>query len=798
MGPVPRKLKAAILSCIGGFANSSASVALAIWIKMDVVLPKSQIATSTFATIRKTVNWQSGIALEIEDIEPRNEEYPITISFLSAIHSLAKHICYNRQPAHQTTLFDCTEFIINTLFLKCNTRFYKVAEEKWTIKLYSLKILNSILEIFDPIRDVPGLKAAFSVMWQILQEDSLFTCVMEVIEDIVTMYGPETGGGVEPSHKNATLYEECLLNSLKLLNYIADSETEFIRNIHTLPGCPSAILLNLAALFSNVNHRTENIDRLATLIKAISLPSIPVQIESLKLLQNLVQSDPQISGQMLLQIRPFNEYHEEYFIHGFVDCLESDEEDLCLGTLKFILTCVKRDSSQRTCYGFSHRLLGYDRTKRYLRVPSVLGQTYNSFHAILDLITIEDTSSKKRSLIMEIIYTLCNDPELSDTTLRFLRNNFMFPASFIDRYLAKLKKESSLDSETLAELAWFWKILAIEIKATTDGQIRSTRNFYIQTLLGDKGENNLTDLLPAAIFHHQHPEMPRWECFDSGEMRKTFVEVTMQDHAIDIQSLHQKLLEEVNTVGNQLGVMQTNLLQNEIQEVLKYAMALNASQEKLTSNTLYFESWRILVETIIGCKGLDTFELPSKIRILIALIKELLDHVVSSSETIDIMITPLSSVILLSSVTLAASKPDSIFNSKLLSLAKGIISILESSTSTYIWNQYKRARVNFYASLLHIYRLLPPSFVYDLKINSRLLNKICKDILSGYEVTKVLALSILNESELSWAKDLSNDGTLKIVIDSLITDDKEILQSRFDVHCKAYYSFDSKMVNTFS
>ncbi|XP_074596167.1 nuclear pore complex protein Nup205 [Brevipalpus obovatus] len=794
MGPVPRKLKAAILSCLSGFAHLSASIALSIWIKLDVVLPKSQIATSTFASIRRNMNWQSGIALEIEDIEPRNEEYPITIAFLSAINSLIKHICFNRQPAHQFALFDCTEFIINSILLKCNARFYKIAEEKWTIKLYSLKILNCILEIFDPIRDVPGLKAAFSVMWQILQENSLFTCVMEVIEDIVTMYGPETGGGVEPCHKNSSLYEECLLNALKLFNHVALAETEFIRNVHTLQGYPSAMLLNLATLFSNVNHRTESIDRLATLIKAISLPSIPVQIESLRLLQNLVQSDHQTSGRMLLQIRPFNEYHEDYFIHGFVDCLESEDENLCIEGLKFILICVKRDVVPRV-YGFSHRLLGFDRSKSNLREPSALGQTYNSLHAILELITSEEENHKKRTLVMEIIYTLCNDPELSDTALRFFRTSSEFPALLLKQYTSKRgsSHQSFVTKENLAEVAWFLKILAIEIKTTTDNQLKTNRDSYIRTLLGENGEIKVTDLIPSTIFTHQHPEMSRWEFFDSNELWRTFSDVTSTaENVIDVRALHQKLLEEVNTVGSQLGIVQTNMIQTEIQGILQYAMALNASQEQLNSNTLYFESWRGLVETLIACKCFDIYDLQVKTKILLGLIKELINHA-SSIETVNSMITPLSSVILLSASSLATSKPDSGINSQVLSLAKAIMEFLEASSSAPIWNQYKRARVNFYASLLHLYRLLPPSFILELKISSRLLKKLCKDILSGHEVTKVLAISLLNESELTWARDLSNDGSLKLLIDSLVTDDKEILQQKFDVHCKAFYSFDSKM-----
>ncbi|XP_015794994.1 nuclear pore complex protein Nup205 [Tetranychus urticae] len=796
MGPVPRKLKAAILSCIAGFANTTASVALTIWIKMDIILPKSQIATSTFANTGRQLSWQSGIALEVEDIEPRNEEYPITIAFLSATHSLIKHVRYNRQPVHQFTMFDCTEFIINSILLKCNHRFYKVPEENWTIKRNSLYILCDILEIFDPMKDVPGLKAAFSVMWQILQENTLFTCIMEMIEDIVYMFGPESGGGVEPDqNKNFDLYEQCILNGLKLLNLVALKEDDFIRNIHNLPGYPSAMLLTLASLFSNVNHRTGNIDRLATLIKVISLPSIPVQIESLRLLQNLVQSDHQISERMLLQIHPFSEHHEDYFIHGFVDCLDDDGEDeLCIECLKFILACAKRDALPGV-YGFSHRILGFDRNKSNLRLPGTLGQTFNSFHAIKGLLDEEDGNPKKRALCMEIIYTLCNDAEVSENVLRFLRTSY----ELIDNLLDNLQQQRTakpgkwLNRRNVSEFAWFMRILAIELKTTAENNLKSNRDSYIKKILGEQGDKKLVDLVTDMIFKHQHPEMSQWEFFDSNELWKTFSECSSPpDNVVDIKILHQKLLSEVNMVGLQLGVVQTNMIQNEIQMILQYAMALNASQEQLNYNNLYFEGWRELVETVISVKCLEIYPQPVKPRILMEILQELLSRVISS-ETVATLITPISSVMLLSSAALTTIKTEAAMNNQIGGVARGIMNLLESTTSTSLWNQHKRARVNFYATLLHLYRLLPSAFLYDLKIGSRLLKKLCKDILAGHEVTKVLAMSILSESELTWARDLSNDGTLKLLVDSLINDDKEILGHKFDVHCKAFYAFDSKM-----
>jgi hypothetical protein len=56
-----------------------------------------------------------------------------------------------------------------------------------------------------------------------------------------------------------------------------------------------------------------------------------------------------------------------------------------------------------------------------------------------------------------------------------------------------------------------------------------------------------------------------------------------------------------------------------------------------------------------------------------------------------------------------------------------------------------------------------------------------------------LAISVLNENDLSWVKDLASDGSLRLLIDSLLIDDREIKASKCEVHSKAFYSFESKM-----
>ncbi|RWS05194.1 nuclear pore complex protein Nup205-like protein, partial [Dinothrombium tinctorium] len=793
---IPRKLKAAILTTLGAFAKSTASIALSIWVKMDSIFPKPQIAVTTIASTQQQRFWQSGIAIEIEDIEPRNEEYPITIAFLKALNSLLLHINCTRQLHYQMSIESCLNFVINSIFLKSNSRVYKTEGEKWTVKLYCLKVIFQVLKNFDPLSDGPIMKGAFAIMSQVLQENVLFRRLMEVIENIVSALEPDSITVSTETHQFGAVIKKCLEVLLKILNLIAEKENDFLTSVHNIPGFPIAMLMKLASLFFDINPNTGIVDRLSTIIRVLYLSS-DIRIDTLKFLQHLISSEASVSQQILLQIQPFNKYHEDYFIHIFLECLESDEKKLRIETLKFIMITLEKDISAFSGFGFSHRLLGYDRSMSNLCAPGPTGQTYTCLHAILGLLeACEDASqSDERCLAMQILHLLCKDIETCDITLRFVRTSY----DLITRYLDVLRRNQVsnstnwLNENNIVELSWFWKVLAIEIKITTQSNLKSHYNAYVKQLVGEKGRKKLTELLPKKIFIHSHPTAPIWEYFDAKELWKTISECTSENGGlIDIKLLHSKLINEIRLVGPQLGVVQTGVIQGEIQKILEFATNLNSSKDNLIQKVNYFEGWRELTEILLSVKCLDIFDDDIKSRLLIEIVQELLQHA-SMSDTIDALLTPMSSVILLASTYIRSTKREAAIKTHLLATAKSIMNLLESSSSATLWQKHKRARVNFYGTMLHIYRILPPHLFTELKLSFRLLEKLCKDVLSGHEVTKVLALAILNETDSSWIRDVANDGTLRLIIDSLLVDEKEVKAFKFDEHCKAFYSFEAKM-----
>ncbi|KAI1292058.1 Nuclear pore complex protein [Halotydeus destructor] len=620
VGPVARKMKATILSCLGGIAEKTPSIALSIWLRLDVVLPKPQLAASGFASSQQQRSWQNGICIEIEDIEPRSEEYVITLSFLKAMNSLIKFVICNREPQIQGSIEYALNFIISGVFLKLDSRNYKSEDEKWELVASCLDLFAFLLEFYEPLSDSNSIRASFSLMNQILQESGLFRSIMRIIEGVTSLLEPDVAEPKVIDPIISKYMQQSLVTSLKIMTSIASKQSDFQIVISEIPGFPSAALVSVPTLFANINPRKGEADRLATLLRIVSLPFPFIQKEVLKLLRCLIVDDSSISNHCLLQLLPIKIVHEDYLFHGFVDCL-SESSSLRLEALLMIRDYLQSDSKLLGSYGLSYRLLGFDSKKKTLRPPGSQGQTFNCFHAIISFVQGEiDCNSEERSVCLDIIYLLCSDPETSAATLRFLRTSY----ELISSYLSRILLDRQLIYQNLGEVGRFWRILATEIKHTNDANLRSHCSSYVKLLLGDSGLSKPTELVSEHVFVHEQPDMPTWEFFDGTELWKTLSECSNVEGSIDVKLLHQKLLNEVRQLGPQLGTVQANLIQQEIKHILAYTSKLNASKDELNEKLGYFEGWRELVEVMVIVPCLNVFEDGSRVVILLELIHELL------------------------------------------------------------------------------------------------------------------------------------------------------------------------------
>lgn len=809
--PVPKEFKVALIDCCAAFAKTAPSTALALWNKLELLIPslnKSGVPTTNLT------GWNSGIIADLGDLEPRAQGYAVTISFINMLNNILEHIakyCMLQSPhlQHSASLETCVNLVTNIVFLKVNSRQFNKIEEKWTILNLCISTYRLFMSRYDPAEDGNAHRCSFGLLSQILQDGDIFKCIMSNIEDAVNQSENELISSSSSNtdeteqqqvYKPDPLLDEYILSSLTLLNCVAEKQEDFMTLIRNIPGYPTAINVRLDVLLSGVNPRTGSVDRLATLIRIPALLSDQSSLQALKLLKKIVHDQHSLAQQISLHLSSSNSplVFGDNLVTLFVNCLSSETKQVRIAALEFISTCLDHKSSAgKPSNNIAHELLGFDSQMTTLREPGSTGKVFDCLHAIINFFDSFEAFShtellEERTLGLEIIYKLCVDARTYDLTLRFLRSSYDFLSKYLKNLFKLFVRDTLIEvlESRLDETIWLMRLLSVEIKLSCERNMKSIATNHLNLLLSEK-PRKLLELLPNFICGHTHPPMENWECFDNDELWKIIAERADGRAMIDLKELHRKLSGEVKLINLHLGSTQKDLIRDEIADILDFASRLNQSYRLQAKKHEYFNSWRELTETIICANALNCFENELAVRILFELSHELMSKTNIPNFTTNLY-TQISSTILMAASMLRQIGAKSTTTTDFLSTAKSIQNLLEQA-STLLSGQYKRARVNLYAAFLNTSRALPETVSNDLKFNRSLLEKIYKDALIGPEVVKVLALTILTQTDLSWVEDATKDGSLRHLIESLTEDDLEIVATKGEVITKAFYSFESKM-----
>lgn len=805
---IPKEFKVALIDCCAAFAKVTSSTALALWNKLELLIPslnKSGVPTTNLT------GWNCGIIADLGDLEPRAQEYGVTISFIKLLNNILEQIASLLQLPHlqhSMSLDTCINLVTNVVFLRVNSRQFNKADEKWTILSLCINTYYIFMSRYDLKENGSSYRCSFNLLSQILQDSDIFKCIMQNLEDGVNhlendliSLTPTTTEYTdqEQQYKPHPLIDEYIKSSLGLLNCIAEKQAEFMELVKSIPGYPTAINVKLDVLLNGVNSRTGSVDRLATLIRIPALSSDDTSLQVLRLLKRVVSEQRSLAQQVSLHLSSSSSplVHGDNLVTLFVNCLSSESKDVRIAALEFISTCLEHKlSAGHQSYNLSHVLLGFDSQMTTLREPGSTGKVFDCLHAIINFFDTETFSHpdlrEERTIGLEIIYKLCVDVRTFDLTLRFLRSSY----DFLSKYLKNLFKLFSTGTmivvleSRMDEIIWFMKLLAVEIKLSCERNMKSIATNHLNLLLLDK-PRKLLELLPDSICAHSHPSMPEWSCFDNEELWKIIAERSDGKPTIDLKELHRKLSAKVSMINLHLRSAQKEAISEEINEILDFANNLNHSYRNQTKKFEYSSAWRELTETIICVNALDCFDNDLAVRILFELIHELMSKTNIQNFTANLY-AQISSTILMGASLLRqiGSKPTT--TSNFSSTAKAIQNLLEQD-SVLLSGKYKRSRVNLYAAFLHASRALPEIVSNDLKFNRSLLEKIYKDALTGDGIVKVLAISILIQTDLSWVEDATKDGSLRHLVESLSEDDQEVVDTKGEVITKAFHIFQSKV-----
>ncbi|CAO2603172.1 Nuclear pore complex protein Nup205, partial [Lemmus lemmus] len=509
---IPPVLKAELLKTLAAFGKSP-EIAASLWQSLEY--------TQILQTVRVPSQRQAiGIEVELNEIESRCEEYPLTRAFCQLISTLVESSFPSnlgaglRPPGFDPYL----QFLRDSVFLRFRTRAYRRAAEKWEVAEVVLEVFYKLLRDYEPqLEDfvdqfvelqgeeiIAYKPPGFSLMYHLLNESPMLELALSLLEEGVKQldtYAPF------PGKKHL---EKAVQHCLALLNLTLQKENLFM---DLLRESQLALIVSpLEQLLQGINPRTKKADNVVNIARYLyhgnSNPELA--FESAKILCC-------ISCNSNIQIKLVGDFTHDQSVSqklmaGFVECLDSEEteefvrveegseyemklaairHETRIHILNLLITSLERNPPNLALY-----LLGFELKKPIsttnLQDPGVLGCPRTCLHAILNILE-KGTEGRTgpvavqeypqlAELCYQVIYQLCACSDTSGPTMRYLRTSQDFLFSQL-QHLPFSNKEYEISM--LNQMSWLMKTASIELRVTSLNRQRSHTQRLLHLLLDD-------------------------------------------------------------------------------------------------------------------------------------------------------------------------------------------------------------------------------------------------------------------------------------------------------------------------
>ncbi|XP_021565637.1 nuclear pore complex protein Nup205 isoform X2 [Carlito syrichta] len=505
-------LKAELLKTLAAFGKSP-EIAASLWQSLEY--------TQILQTIRVPSQRQAiGIEVELNEIESRCEEYPLTRAFCQLISVLVESSFPSnlgaglRPPGFDPYL----QFLRDSVFLRFRTRAYRRAAEKWEVAEVVLEVFYKLLRDYEPqLEDfvdqfvelqgeeiIAYKPPGFSLMYHLLNESPMLELAFSLLEEGVKQldtYAPF------PGKKHL---EKAVQHCLALLNLTLQKENLFM---DLLRESQLALIVSpLEQLLQGINPRTKKADNVVNIARYLYHGNTNPELafESAKILCC-------ISCNSNIQIKLVGDFTHDQSISqklmaGFVECLDSEDTEefirleegsehektlavICHETrihiLNLLITSLECNPPNLALY-----LLGFELKKPVsttnLQDPGVLGCPRTCLHAILNILekgtegrtgpVAVRESPQLAELCYQVIYQLCACCDTSGPTMRYLRTSQDFLFSHL-QHLPFSNKEYEISM--LNQMSWLMKTASIELRVTSLNRQRSHTQRLLHLLLDD-------------------------------------------------------------------------------------------------------------------------------------------------------------------------------------------------------------------------------------------------------------------------------------------------------------------------
>ncbi|XP_058800977.1 nuclear pore complex protein Nup205 isoform X2 [Phymastichus coffea] len=678
--PIP--LKGCLVRTLAALAKSPDSSST-VWQNLE--------ATQIITTIPTTSSYQPrGVQTELDEIESRNEEYPLTRAMLELLDVLTDFPIPRllgvgqRNPGFDPYL----NFIINTVFLRFNTRSYKNPSEKWEVAHACLKILSKLLQRYEPsVEDFVGCKIelqggesmvinaspGYHLMTQLHSNTELLRNLLYILEEgchWLDTYDTFAG---------KMFLEESTLSCLEILERTLKTQHQYMSQL-AIVSSSDKILTGLSRLLLGVNHRTGKPDHMINIAQYILYNSWLQRHTNIAVgIIHSVSNEPGADSELLSTFTS-TAVLSTNIRHGFVECLDMEEtytenEEEGQKNKQQIRHCKERILSllmqSITCPApnLAHYLLGFeiskDIRKTVIQQPGILAYPRTCLHSILGI--LESSLEKGRNKITEACYwflhTLVSNSKTSIPVLRFLRTTTN--QDFVHRHLSKLPFQGLDRASDLTCMSWLLKIAAIELRVGSG----SLQNSLIQKLIGNHGQDRdqivpsqklLMDLLHYIDFQLQLEPHKSWEYFDPSQIEMVFgrcsvaVALSGGPQLIDIKELHLLITEELSVTQASATASQRKLMQQELKSILDYALKRNQIKTLSYATVKFVEGWCQVTEILFSIASNQQLPVVQKQNFILNLSHDLLRKM-TSCEALNEIKTLVSGTVLILLVNLRVS-----------------------------------------------------------------------------------------------------------------------------------------------
>uniref|UniRef100_A0A2K5D2G5 Nucleoporin 205 n=1 Tax=Aotus nancymaae TaxID=37293 RepID=A0A2K5D2G5_AOTNA len=874
---IPPVLKAELLKTLAAFGKSP-EIAASLWQSLEY--------TQILQTVRIPSQRQAiGIEVELNEIESRCEEYPLTRAFCQLISTLVESSFPSnlgaglRPPGFDPYL----QFLRDSVFLRFRTRAYRRAAEKWEVAEVVLEVFYKLLRDYEPqLEDfvdqfvelqgeeiIAYKPPGFSLMYHMLNESPMLELSLSLLEEGVKQldtYAPFPGICLK-------VFMSC---SFDLLNFLSGKREIFM---DLLRESQLALIVSpLEQLLQGINPRTKKADNVVNIARYLYHGSTNPELafESAKILCC-------ISCNSNIQIKLVGDFTHDQSISqklmaGFVECLDSEDaeesvrlekgselekkfvairHETRIHILNLLITSLECNPPNLALY-----LLGFELKKPVsttnLQDPGVLGCPRTCLHAILNILgkgtegrtgpVAVRESPQLAELCYQVIYQLCACSDTSGPTMRYLRTSQDFLFSQL-QYLPFSNKEYEISM--LNQMSWLMKTASIELRVTSLNRQRSHTQRLLHLLLDDMpvkpysdGEGGIEDenrsvsgflhfdtatkvrrkilsILDSIDFSQEIPEPLQLDFFDRTQIEQVIANCEHKNlrgqTVCNVKLLHRVLVAEVNALQGMAAIGQRPLLMEEISTVLQYVVGRNKLLQCLHAKRHALESWRQLVEIILTACPQDLIQAEDRQLIIRDILQDVHDKILDDEAAQELMPVVAGAVFTLTAHLSQAVRTeqkqtlvsgpgdahyafmlDSSFTSPIpaenplvgfASIGDSSLHIILKKLLDFILKTgggFQRVRTHLYGSLL-----------YYLQIAQRPDEP---DTLEAGRMRSMLALALLDrivsvDKQQQWLLYLSNSGYLKVLVDSLVEDDRT-LQSLLTPQpplLKALYTYESKM-----